>query len=306
MTHPFAIAGVQMPVPAMTSNLVAMLQRIDVVMARFPWTQMIVFSELATCGPVANQPVLLPGPEEAALQAAAARHRIWLIPGSTFERGSDGRLYNTASVINPQGIVIARYRKMFPFLPYEKEVTGGTEFCVFDIPGLGRCGLSICYDIWLPETTRTLTAMGAEVLIHPVLTGTIDRDVELAIARATAAQFQCYVFDINGLDAGGIGRSCVVDPTGTVLAQAGGGSETLPIEVDFARVRRQREAGVNGLGQPLKSFRDRSVDFAVYRRNAGVDAYLHSLGALEIPVQGGRVGIGTATPEIIAPLPPKA
>ena len=73
------------------------------------------------------------------------------------------------------------------------------------------------YDIWFPETTRTLTAMGAEVLLHPVLTGTIDRDVELSIARATAAQFQCYVFDINGLDAGGIGRSAVIDPAGTVL-----------------------------------------------------------------------------------------
>jgi predicted amidohydrolase len=302
MTLPFAIAGVQMQVPALTSNLDAMLHRIDLVMARFPWTQMIVFSELAMCGPVANNPIELPGPEEAALQAAAARHGVWLIPGSTFERGADGLLYNTASVIDPAGTVIARYRKMFPFMPYEKEVSGGQEFCVFDIPGLGRCGLSICYDIWLPETSRTLTAMGAEVLIHPVLTGTIDRDVELAIARATAAQFQCYVFDINGLASGGIGRSCVVDPTGTVLAQAGGGSETLPIEVDFARVRRQRETGVNGLGQPLKSFRDRSVDFSVYRREAGVDGYLQTLGPLQIPAQGSRAGIGAAAPEVSAPL----
>jgi hypothetical protein len=42
------------------------------------------------------------------------------------------------------------------------------------------------------------------VLLHPVLTGTSDRDAELAIARATAAQFQCYVFDVNGLGAGGV------------------------------------------------------------------------------------------------------
>jgi hypothetical protein len=110
------------------------------------------------------------------------------------------------------------------------------------------------------------------------------------------------VFDINGLASGGIGRSCVVDPTGTVLAQAGGGSETLPIEVDFARVRRQRETGVNGLGQPLKSFRDRSVDFSVYRREAGVDGYLQTLGPLQIPAQGSRAGIGAAAPEVSAPL----
>lgn len=305
MSLPFAIAGVQMMVPALHSNLIEMLHRIDLVMIRFPWTQMIVFSELAQCGPVPNQPVTLPGPEETSLQAAAAKHGIWLIPGSVFERGSDGKLYNTTSVINPEGVVVDRYRKMFPFMPYEHDVTGGTDFCVFDIPGLGRCGLSICYDIWIPETTRTLTAMGAEVLIHPVLTGTIDRDVELAIARATAAQFQCYVFDINGLGAGGIGRSCVVDPTGTVLAQAGGSNETLPVEVDFARVRRQRETGVNGLGQPLKSFRDRTVDFSVYRRDSGTDAYLGTLGPLSMPVKGGDAGLKSASPEMLAPIPPR-
>ena len=304
MTVPFAIAGVQMHVPALTSNLAAMLHRMDVVMARFPWTQMIVFSELAQCGPVPNAPVSLPGPEEATLQAAAARYGVWLIPGSVFEHGADGKLYNTASVIDPTGTVVNRYRKMFPFRPYEQDVTAGQEFCVFDIPDVGRFGLSICYDMWLPETTRTLTAMGAEVLLHPVLTGTIDRDVELAIARATAAQFQCYVFDINGLDAGGIGRSCVVDPSGTVLAQAGGSTETLPLEIDLGRVRRQREAGVNGLGQPLKSFRDREIDFAVYQRGSGLDAYLHTLGPLAIPNKGGQVGIGIAAPVDALRVPP--
>ena len=301
MTVPFAIAGVQMLVPAMTSNLSAMLHRIDVVMARFPWTQMILFSELAQCGPVPNQPVVLPGPEEEALQAAASKYGIWLIPGSVFERGENGELYNTTSVINPTGKVIARYRKMFPFMPYEHDVTSGTEFCVFDVPEAGRFGLSICYDIWIPETIRTLVAMGAEVLLHPVLTGTIDRDVELAIARATAAQFQCYVFDINGLDAGGIGRSCVVDPTGTVLAQAGGSNETLPVEADFARVRRQRENGINGLGQPLKSFRDRTVDFAVYQRQSGVDQYLHTLGPLVMPSKGGNAHVAAREPASVLP-----
>ncbi len=302
MTVPFAIAGVQMHVPAMTSNLSAVLHRIDVCMARFPWTQMIMFSELALCGPVPNHPVVLPGPEEESLQAAASKYGIWLIPGSVFERGENGELYNTTSVINPAGKVVTRYRKMFPFMPYEHDVTGGTEFCVFDIPSVGRFGLSICYDIWIPETTRTLAAMGAEVLLHPVLTGTIDRDVELAIARATAAQFQCYVFDINGLDAGGIGRSCVVDPTGTVLAQAGGSNETLPVEVDLGRVRRQRENGINGLGQPLKSFRDRKVDFGVYNRESGVDQYLHTLGPLVMPSKGGNAHVAAREPASVVPV----
>ena len=166
---------------------------------------------------------------------------MWLITGSVFERGADGKLYNTASVIDPKGQVVARYRKMFPFLPYEHGIEPGREFCVFDVPRSGRFGLSICFDMWFPETSRTLTSMGAEVLLHPVLTGTIDRDVELAMARATAAQFQSYVFDINGLLAGGVGRSCVVDPTGTVIHQAAAGEEIIPVEIDLQQVRRQRE-----------------------------------------------------------------
>ena len=44
--------------------------------------------------------------------------------------------------------------------------------------------------MWFPETTRTLAAMGAEVILHPTLTDTLDRDVELAMCRAAAAQNQ--------------------------------------------------------------------------------------------------------------------
>src|SRR5262249_50731236 len=193
----FAIAGIQMPVSAETENITAMGRRLSHLMHRFPWVQMVLFSELAAFGPLPRHAQPLPGPAEASFQAMAAKHKVWLLPGSLYERGADGRIYNTALVINPAGEVVARYRKMFPFRPYEEGTASGTSFCVFDVPDVGRFGLSICYDIWIPETTRTLTAMGAEVLLHPVLTGTIDRDLELSIARATAAQFQCYVFDIN-------------------------------------------------------------------------------------------------------------
>lgn len=303
---PFAIAGVQMYVAVNRDNTQAMLHRVDLVMASFPWVQMIVFSELAACGPLPHDPQTLPGNNEHVLATAAARHGVWIVNGSNFERDADGRIYNTASVIDPQGQVVRRYRKMFPFRPYEGEVSAGTEFCVFDVPDVGRFGLSICYDIWIPETTRTLTAMGAEVILHPVLTRTIDRNVEIAMARAAAAQFQCFVFDINGLGAGGIGRSCVFSPSGNVLHQAGGQDKTIPIEIDLAHVRRQRERGLFGLGQVLKSFRDREVDFSVYDRAKGTDAYLHTLGPLSMPDKGGRAGLDTPAPAQALQVPPPA
>lgn len=295
---PFAIAGIQMNVSAMQSNVEGMRHRLDVLMARFPWTQMVLFSELAPFGPLPKYAQPFENDTLALFREDAQRHNIWLIPGSMFEKTEDGRIYNTSSVINPQGEIVAKYRKMFPFRPYEAGIEAGTEFCVFDVPSVGRFGLSICYDIWFPETTRQMTSQGAEVLLHPVLTGTTDRDAELAIARATAAQFQCYVFDVNGLYTGGVGRSCVVDPTSMVLHQSGGQEDMFPIEVDMDQVRRQRETGMKGLGQVLKSFRDRSVDFPVYDRASGTDAYLHTLGALEIHKQGTPAGTNVADPRV--------
>ena len=293
---PFAIAGVQMHVGALQSNVEAMRHRIDVLMARFPWTQMVLFSELAPYGPLDRFAQPFPNDDLSRFQEDARRYGIWLIPGSMFEKREDGRIFNTSVVINPEGEIVSKYSKMFPFRPYEAGISAGTEFCVFDVPGVGRFGLSICYDIWFPETTRQLTSQGVEVLLHPVLTGTTDRDAELAIARATAAQFQCYVFDVNGLASGGVGRSLVVDPTATVLHQSAGQEDMFPIEVDMDLVRRQRETGMKGLGQVLKSFRDRDAEFPVYDRATGADAYLHTLGPLEMPRKGSPRGLDTSDP----------
>ncbi|MEX0316731.1 MAG: carbon-nitrogen hydrolase family protein [Ruegeria sp.] len=296
---PFAIAGVQMHVSALHSNVEAMRHRIEILMARFPWTQMVVFSELAPYGPLDQFAQPFPNDALAQFQDDARRFGIWLIPGSMFEKRPDGRIFNTSVVINPQGEIVKKYAKMFPFKPYEQGIASGTDFCVFDVPEVGRLGLSICYDIWFPETTRQLTSQGVEVLLHPVLTGTTDRDAEIAIARATAAQFQCYVFDVNGLGAGGVGRSLVVDPTATVLHQSAGQEDMFPIEIDLDNVRRQRETGLNGLGQVLKSFRDREADFPIYDRASGADAYLHTLGPLETPKQGSKAGVGVRDPRTV-------
>jgi deaminated glutathione amidase len=279
---PFAIAGIQMPLNTTAENLTAMGRRFDLLMARYPWVQMVVFSEFAAFGPLPQYAQALPGPAEATFQAMAARHGVWLLPGSLYEK-SGGKIYNTAPVIDPSGAVVARYRKMFPFRPYEQTTTPGQDFVVFDVPAVGRFGVSICYDMWFPETTRTLAAMGAEVILHPTLTDTIDRDIELAISRASAAQNQCFWFDINGLAAGGVGRSLVVGPSGDVLHQAGGEEEVIPLEIDLDRVRRERDLGLRGLGQPLKSFRDRCVDFAVYRREGFDNSFLDGLGPLALP-----------------------
>ncbi|MDZ7694610.1 MAG: carbon-nitrogen hydrolase family protein [Balneolaceae bacterium] len=272
-----------MKVSATHSNVEMMKVKLDILMNLYPWVEMVVFSELCAFGPLTHTAQEIPGPFDLEMQKMAKKHGVWLLPGSMFEKRGD-EIYNTATVYNPEGEVVARYSKMFPFYPYEGGVTPGKEFCVFDVPDVGKFGVSICYDMWFPETTRTLAVMGAEVILHPSLTGTIDRDIELALARASAATNQCYFIDINGLESGGSGRSIICGPDGGVIYQAGTIEELIPLEFNMEKVKRSRELGLLRLGQPLKSFRDHIGDFTIYQ-NGTKHSYLDSLGPLKKPAR---------------------
>lgn len=281
---PFAIAGMQLDLPGTENNLGQISARIDSMLDLFPWVQLVVLSELATFGTSLRYAEPMPGPTENAYCQLAAKHRVWLVPGSLYERASD-KIYNTASVIDPTGRVVLRQRKLFPFRPYEEDVAAGTELGTFDIPGVGRFGVTVCYDMWFPETTRALAAMGAEVILHPSLTTTIDRDIELSLARANAVANQCYFVDVNGAGGVGNGKSIVAGPFGEVIYQAGTSNQVFPIELDLDLVRATRARGAHGLGQTLKSFREREIDFACYREPS---PFLASLGALDKPTRRGN------------------
>jgi predicted amidohydrolase len=280
MRRTISICALQLRLSAVHNNWEAVARQVELALHRFPWTQMIVLSELAVCGILTESAEPLPGPTESGFAELARRHGVWIVTGSLFERGDHG-ICNTSSVIDPNGETVCRYRKMFPFLPFEEGVVPGDEFVVFDVPGVGRFGCTICYDIWFPEVCRTLAAMGAEVILRPTLTNTIDREMELTIVKAMAAVNQAYVVDVNGVEGGGNGRSLIVDPEGLVLHQAGEVEELIPVELDLERAAQARRRGFKGLGQTLKSFRDRRVEFDLYKSRAFGADYLTSLGPLE-------------------------
>ena len=281
MSH-FSIAGMQLSLPC-GDNLATIGEEITKTKKRFPWVDMIVLSELLTYGPEKKYAEKRPSKAEKFYCELAKELNIWLIPGSDYEIDGDD-LYNTTSVINNKGVVIKRYRKIYPFCPYESGVSCGQDFVVFDVPQ-GRIGVAICYDLWFPEVARSLICLGAEVLIYPTLTGTIDRNVELSMAQATAAMNQCYVLAVNGLGDYGNGKSIIVGPDGSVIHQAGINKEIFPVEVDFALVRRNRERGLHGLGQPLKSFRDNPISFGFTTENNRKNSELSKLGQLKIPIK---------------------
>jgi predicted amidohydrolase len=280
----FNIAALQLDL-SNQDNLYLIQNEIESVVARFPWLDMIVIGELATFGPATSRAQPTGGEAEQAYCELAQKLGIWLVPGTLFEQqGQDIR--NTALVINPAGEIVVRYHKMFPFLPYEKGVTPGTEFPVFDIPGIGRFGLCICYDQWFPEFIRSLACQGAEVILCPTLTNTIDRDVELSIARANAAINQCYFLNVNVAGKMGLGKSIIVGPDGNIIHQAGNGYEVITTELDLDHVRRTRERGLQGLCQTLKSFRDAPVAFPAYADSSEEGSALGALGELKVPQRG--------------------
>lgn len=294
MSREFGIAAVQMDVvpwdPQATLKKMTDVSRR--ILKAFPWVDMLVFHELAPSGVAqfgpaptpeqwaqAQQPI--PGELSGALCHLARSLGRWVVPGSIYEAEGDS-LYNTALAISPAGEIVCKYRKMFPWYPFEAEARPGSDFAVFDVPEVGRFGLSICYDMWFPETIRTLAWLGAEVIIHPTLTTTQDRELETVLSRAHAITNQVYFVDVNGVGPWGGGRSLMVDPDGQVLHQAGERETFFVQRIDLDNVKRARETGTLGIAQTWKQLRDQGMRFPPYQEGFEKGEVFRDLGALKL------------------------
>ena len=274
---PLSIAAIQLNL-ARKDNYTLLESKAREAVYRFPWLEMLVFSELAVGGAGASNTTFFLSEYLDKLKELAKELDVWLIPGSFYEETEEGT-FNTTPVIDNKGDLVTKCRKLYPFLPYETGVAAGNEVCVFEIPGSGKVGIHICYDLWFPETSRALALKGAEVILHPSLTDTCDRDVERAMVKATAAQQQCYYIDVNAGGEQGVGLSLIAGPDGEILHDALAGEEFMLVEVDFDRVRRCRKRGLKGLGQPIKSYRD---DPKRHLSEVSDTDYLNKLGDLEV------------------------
>jgi predicted amidohydrolase len=164
-------------------------------------------------------------------------------PGRMLHMGSfaelrGGNRYNTAVLIDEGGEILATYRKihLFGWAEGEPSVMTAGDTCVVLPTPLGATGLATCYDLRFPEMFRRLLDSGAESFLIDSGWPSPRINHWTVLAQARAIENQAWVIACNsagthaGVEMGG--SSIVVDPRGTVVAQAGIAEEVLVVEVD--------------------------------------------------------------------------
>ena len=183
-----------------------------------------------------------------AMSGWAAQHGITLVGGSITER-REGRqkLSNTSLVFGPEGELVALYRKIHLFdvevggLTYRESEAEehGEEPVVVEVEGW-PVGLTICYDLRFPELYRVLALEGALLATVPAhFTLYTGKDHWHLLLRARAVENGFYVaapaqVGETGIGRPSYGRSLIVDPWGTVLAQAPDEETVISAELDRA------------------------------------------------------------------------
>ena len=277
MSRDWPIALVQARPAAGPDPVGELVADVDEILAEHPGTRMVVFPEIHLLGAMDDQedPASylervaepLTGPLVAALGEAARAAGVWLVPGSVAERAADGRIFNTAVVLDPEGRLASSYRKVFPWRPHEPWASGA-GFTAFDVSDAGcRMGVNICYDSWFPEATRQIAWLGAEVVLNVVKTTTPDREQELVLARANAITNQVFYLSVNAAGPRGRGHSIYVGPEGEVLAYVGHAEpEVTHLVLDLDRVTEVRAHGTAGLNRVWEQLRedDDPIELPVY------------------------------------------
>lgn len=184
----------------------------------------------------------------ATLSKAAKKNRVGVV-ASIYEKSTEPqRVYDTAVLLSPAGIVTSVYRKLhlYDALGYKESIklAPGKKIAKPAKTTVGDVGLMICYDLRFPEMSRLLTIMGADLLIAPSgwVRGEMKEEHWQTIVKARAIENGSYV--VAPAQVGNIycGRSLVVDPFGIVLVDMGQQEGVEVIEINQSRLRKIRQS----------------------------------------------------------------
>lgn len=236
----YLAAAIQMnSVPDLHKNLAQAEELIDLAVRR--GAELVAlpenFSFLGDESAKLSQADLLAQESEKFLKTMAQRFQITVLGGGFPVPVSQGKVYNVALLVGPNGQELARYEKVHLFdvnLPdgntYQESgtVVAGVKMPpVYPSKEFGNVGLSVCYDVRFPELYRHLSQMGAEVLFVPAaFTAYTGKDHWQVLLQARAIENTCYVIapaqtGRHNTRRQSHGHAMIVDPWGTILADAG-------------------------------------------------------------------------------------
>ena len=222
----------------------------------------------------------IPGPTTEALSAVAAARKV-VVVGSIFERRTEGIYHNTAVVMDADGRLAGRYRKMhIPDDPhyYEKFyfTPGDLDFTAHRT-AYGTVGALVCWDQWFPEAARLVALAGAQIVFYPTAIGWERGEVEPVrrrqlqawetVQRGHAIANGMFVAAVNRVGAEDSlefwGNSFVVDPFGEVIARAGASAEEILVaDCNLALIEETRrnwpflrDRRIDAYGDLLRRFR---------------------------------------------------
>ncbi len=182
----------------------------------------------------------IPGPATERLGRAAREGRLWVVAGLT-ERDGD-RAYNTAVLIDRQGRLAGKYRKVhLPREEWKQGITPGHEYPVFQTD-FGTVAIQICYDWFFPEAHTIFGLAGAEIVFAPTWGNTLPDEDGLARGETvfrTRARDNGFYLVPSVYD----GQSMVIDPMGRILVSNQGREGVFWHEIDLSRRERLRWVG---------------------------------------------------------------
>ena len=204
--------------------------------------RLIVLPEMFSTGFVVDHDDIgepIGGSSSAFLSTMAQELNVYIGGSCPEVAPDDPRPFNTFVVASPDGSE-HRYSKIHPFTygGEDKHFRAGQEHVTIDIDGL-RTSLFVCYDLRFADEFWAC-AHNTDIYLVPANWPTARREHWMALLRARAIENQAYVVGCNRVgDGGGLnysGDSLVIDPLGTVLAQAQSDACTLYAEIEPAFV----------------------------------------------------------------------
>ncbi len=178
----------------------------------------------------------IPGRTSARIADVARKYRMNVVV--TYYEREGGEVYNTAVLIDREGTIAGKYRKVHLAPGEAWQVAPGVGFPVFRTD-VGRIGMAICYDMIFPETCRCLALEGADIICHPTAGwGFPDAALGESLVRIRAHENSVYMIVSVNCSSDERVKSCVIGNDGHILCELPGrecGVASAVVTPDFDR-----------------------------------------------------------------------